>query len=97
MPTGNVGFEFRELEIPMKKRRSARKAPAPPPPGAIAATAEEAAAMLRISRAKFLKMVKEGEAPKGHKLGHNRRWRIDQLLSWAAHDFKIGALASATP
>ena len=53
--------------------------------------------MQRISRAKFLKMVKEGEAPKGHKLGHNRRWRIDQLLSWAAHDFKIGALASATP
>lgn len=80
----------------MKRRSLARKAPAPPPAGAIAATAEEAAAMMRISRAKFLKMVKDGEAPKGDKLGHNRRWRIDQLLSWAEQGFKMAGPASLT-
>ncbi|MBP9893218.1 MAG: hypothetical protein KBG84_15050 [Planctomycetes bacterium] len=82
---------LRELEKPMRNTFRARKIPAPPPPGAVVATAVEAAAMFRISRAKFLKMVKDGLAPKGEKLGRNRRWMVHKLENWAANGFKMDA------
>jgi len=70
------------------KKKSARKISAPPPAGALFATAFEASAMFRISRAKFLALVKDGLAPKGEKLGHHRRWSIGSLQTWAANGFK---------
>ncbi|MCQ3951604.1 MAG: hypothetical protein DPW14_17525 [Planctomycetes bacterium] len=72
----------------MKKKAKGRSALTPPPPGAIVATAEEAAAMFRVSRAKFLAMVKDGRAPQGSKMGGNRRWNVEQLKAWEASGYK---------
>lgn len=44
--------------------------------------------MFRVSRAKFLAMVKDGRAPQGSKMGGNRRWNVEQLKAWEASGYK---------
>ena len=52
-------------------------------------SAATVAAMLEMSRSKFLKMVQDGEAPQGLKLGRLRRWPMADVQAWIANGCRM--------
>ena len=46
------------------------------------ATAKQIAQALVLSKSGFYSLCRRGQLPAGVKVGHSRRWRIDEVNAW---------------
>ncbi len=70
----------RDIEQDHEGRRGVDQAAAVQEPGVL--TADEAAALLKISRSHFYKLVRTGRAPGPIRLGRAVRWLRQELDAW---------------